>query len=179
MSPRPRLLLMRGLPSCGKSTRARELAGDAGVVFEFDSYFVGSDGVFRWRPHLRPKVRRALLAEMRKAADARTPVIVMDDDNGTGTTTRAAVLYCLSRGYTVKFEEPQTPWWREIRKLLVHRRRNSRALLRWAQKLSLLNRGTHGVSAREIARRMGKWPLDLTVKDICLGRIQQRDRTAA
>ena len=38
--------LMRGLPACGKSHRARRLAGPDGVVLETDAYFytqVGDD----------------------------------------------------------------------------------------------------------------------------------------
>src|SRR5687768_12834933 len=31
--------LMRGLPSCGKSTTAKKLAGDTGVICETDEYF--------------------------------------------------------------------------------------------------------------------------------------------
>lgn len=31
--------LMRGLPACGKSHRAKRLAGDKGIVLETDQYF--------------------------------------------------------------------------------------------------------------------------------------------
>lgn len=68
MEQRPVLVLMRGLPSCGRSTTARELAAADGVVLEFDRYFhdhVGEDSArFDWRPELRPVARARRVYEI-------------------------------------------------------------------------------------------------------------------
>ena len=54
--------LMRGLPACGKSHRARRLAGADGVVLETDQYFytqVGEDpGHYDYDKELLPRARQ-------------------------------------------------------------------------------------------------------------------------
>lgn len=40
--------ILRGVSGCGKSTFAKILAGDTGVICSADDYFVGEDGVYRF-----------------------------------------------------------------------------------------------------------------------------------
>jgi len=162
-----KLILMRGLPSCGKTTRAKELAGDAGVALEFDEYFytqVGTDpSRYDWsRKRLSDarewNVERATLA----LALGLSPV-VLDDDNGLGQTTRRVVRAALEHGYVIEFQEPRTPWWREIRELLRDKRANKQALEIWASKLTGLSRATHRVPFESFLRRIERWQDELTV----------------
>ncbi len=66
--------LMRGLPACGKSYTARELAGDTGVVLETDQYFyahVGEDPArYDFSQDLLPEARRWNFERFRRATEA-------------------------------------------------------------------------------------------------------------
>lgn len=46
-----KVYIMRGIPGSGKSTRARELAGDLGVIHSTDDYFM-VNGKYRFNPKL-------------------------------------------------------------------------------------------------------------------------------
>lgn len=44
-----KLVIVRGIPGSGKSTRAKQIADEIGAKhFEADMYFVGADGVYRF-----------------------------------------------------------------------------------------------------------------------------------
>ena len=178
----PRLILLRGLPSAGKSTLARSLTRESGTWIEFDLYFhteVGSDpDRYDWSNRLLPDARAWNIDRLRQAVDRREDPIVLDDDNGLGRTTGASVAYAVEHGYEVEFREPDTPWWRLVRQLLQNKDANAEALDRWAYKLAVLNRGTHRVSASSMRRRMDRWRDEITVEEI-LARQEARVRTSS
>lgn len=157
------LLLLRGLPSSGKSTRARELVAEAGVVFEFDEYFTTRQG-FEWSSAHLDDAREWHVERVQSALEQGLSPIVLDDDNGLGRTTRRCVRLALAQGYRIEFREPSSPWWQEIRRLLADKHANRANLERWAAKLAGLNRSTHRVSAASILRRMQRWQTSLTVE---------------
>ncbi len=156
-----KLLLMRGLPSCGKSTRAKELVADGGLVFEFDEYFytqVGTDSKrYDWSRSRLDDAREWNVARICSALDRGDSPIVLDDDNGLGQTTRRCVKHAVQLGYQIEFREPTSPWWREIRELLRDKNTNREALASWANKLTGLSRGTHRVSYESFLRRIERW----------------------
>jgi adenylate kinase family enzyme len=45
------LVLMRGLPGSGKSTKARKIAGEVGVIYSTDDFFM-IDGKYIYNPKL-------------------------------------------------------------------------------------------------------------------------------
>jgi hypothetical protein len=62
---------MRGLPACGKSHRAKRLAGDSGIVLETDHYFytqVGSDtSSYDFDKNLLPAARQWIFTKFRQS----------------------------------------------------------------------------------------------------------------
>lgn len=164
------MILMRGLPSCGKSTTARRLVENGGVVLEFDEYFylhVGSNPKrYDWDSHLLPAARRHFYGRIKDAVDAQTSRIVIDNDNTLHRSTAAYVSYADAQGYVVEFREPDSPWWRAIRELLDDKERHAADLRRWASKLALMSRATHRVPFDTFQRRIAQWQSDLTVADI-------------
>ncbi len=170
---RKRLVLMRGLPSCGKSWTAKRIAEDEqGVVLEFDSFFEvqsedGSGGVrFVWDREKLNEAGQAHMREVRGAIDAGVSPIVVDDDHRPGSSNKALVAYALMNRYAVEFAEPDSDWWKTIKALLEDKHANAEALGRWAQKLCLLNRETHGVELRTFVSRMERWIPDLSPLDL-------------
>ena len=168
-----RLVLMRGLPSSGKSWTARRIASEeGGEVFEFDAFFerAGSPGAstpeFHWSRSALPQARRAQFRLVREAVDAGVSPIVADDDHRPGPTAKAISSYALSRGYKIEFREPDSPWWLALRPLLENKPAHTRELGTWAQKLCRLNASTHRVSLASFVARIERWNPDLTLLDI-------------
>lgn len=163
--------LMRGLPGCGKSHRAKRLAGDEGVVLETDEYFytqVGEDpSRYDYDHDLLPTARKWNLARFREAVLQGVSPIVVDRGNGLNPETRAYADFAVSHGYAVELAEPDSPWWQELRVLLKYRRSVDEELLDlWARRLADVTRETHRVPAKTIRRWMAAWRPDLTVEQI-------------
>src|SRR5262245_42224047 len=117
--------LMRGLPSCGKSFTARRLAGTAGVVCETDEYFytqIGNDPArYDYGANHLPAARRWNLERFRHAASAGVSPIVVDRGNGRNAETVEYINIARRHGYRVELQEPESPWWQEIRALLAEK----------------------------------------------------------
>lgn len=168
-----RLILMRGLPSCGKSWTARRIAADeGGVVFEFDAFFErvrsesGGQRKFHWSRSALPQARRSQFALVREAVDAGISPVVADDDHRPGPTAKAISSYALSRGYEIEFREPDSAWWRALRPLLADKQAHTRELGAWAQKLCRLSAAHHRVPLASFVARIERWDSELTLIDI-------------
>ena len=162
--------LMRGLPSCGKSFKAKELAADGGVICETDEYFytqVGNDPAkYNYRHELQQAACDWNFQRFCKAVDEGITPVIVDRGNSRSLESQRYVRYAVEHGYRVELVEPQTWWWQEIRVLLKYRRLTRPALYEWAEKLSEMSRETHRVPASTIRDWMDGWKWDLTVDDI-------------
>lgn len=172
MSSTSRILyLMRGLPGCGKSHRARRLAGDSGTVLETDEYFytqVGKDSSsYDYDKDLLPAARAWIFARMQGAITRGISPIVIDRGNGLNSETREFALYATEKGYQVQLAEPDSSWWLELRVLLKYKEFVSDMLFdEWAEKLSAITKDSHRVPASTIRGWMKHWLHDLTVQQI-------------
>jgi AAA domain len=172
-SPRKRLILMRGLPSCGKSWTAQRIAKrESGLVLEFDSFFEqdpsGNEekARFAWDRSRRKEARQWILSRAIAAIESGTSPIVMDDDHRPGATAKALAAHAMLHGYQVEFAEPESPWWSEIKPLLNDRKSHRTELAEWARKLSLLSRSTHNVSYSTFLARIERWDPELELLDL-------------
>lgn len=163
--------LMRGLPGCGKSHRAKRLAGIHGLVLETDEYFFTQVGIdssqYDFDKTLLPAARAWNLGRLRDAMTADISPIVIDRGNGLNPETREFATCAADHGYEVELAEPDSPWWQELRVLLKYREYVSDALFdAWAQRLAESTRDHHRVPAGTIRNWMRHWKHDLTVEDI-------------
>lgn len=163
--------LMRGLPACVKSHRARRLAGTSGIVLETDQYFytqVGHDPAhYDYQESLLPAARRWNFARYEEAISRQFSPIVIDRGNGLNEETYRYARYAVEHAYQVQLCEPDSPWWQELRVLLKYQAQLDPAVLdRWAERLAAKSRQTHRVPAATIRRWMHKWRWDLTVEAI-------------
>ena len=162
--------LMRGLPACGKSTTARTLAGEAGVVLETDEYFythVGTDSHrYDYREDLLPAARDWNFDRFVGAVAAGVSPIVVDRGNGRNRETYRYARHAVDHGYRVELKEPDSPWWAEIRELLTDVPANRERLYEWAAFLAEKSRATHRVPVATIRKWIDGWKADLTVQDI-------------
>ena len=162
--------LMRGLPACGKSYAARQLAADGGVVLETDEYFhemVGCDPAqYDYDAGLLPAARQWNFERFRQCiAEGRTPIVV-DRGNGLTKETQRYAAYAVERGYRVELREPASSWWRELRSLLEDKTGHREELDQWSWRLAELSRATHHVPRATIERWLAAWIFDLTVEKI-------------
>ena len=164
------LVLMIGLPSCGKTTKSRKIVREGDALFEFDQFFyteVGSDPEsYDWSRKLMGEAKRWNLDRIFGALDAGVSRVIVDSDNQAHSFTKLYVERAVNLGYDVVFCEPDTTWWQEIRRLLRDKKANAEPLERWAEKLSSMSRGTHRVGVETFRRRIRRWIPDITADHI-------------
>ena len=163
--------LMRGLPGCGKSNRARRLAGDAGVVVEADRYFyteVGSDPQeYSYREELLPACQEWSFEQFTRVIEQGISPVVVDRGNALHPETRRYAVHAVEHGYAVEIAEPDSLWWQEIRVLLKYKKYVDDEIFdRWAQELSRTTRNTQQVDPAIIRMRVDHWRDNLQVQDI-------------
>lgn len=80
MSSKKDAIIMRGGPGTGKSTRAKDLAGEEGVIHSTDNYFY-QDGVYAFDPsHLREYHERNFAAFC-ESLEQGVPTVICDNTN--------------------------------------------------------------------------------------------------
>lgn len=96
------LYILRGIPGCGKSTLAKNLAGGTGVICEADNYFVSDvDGIYRY------DIKKIGLAHgwckdiCRNALEAKIPVVVVSNTNVNPKDFAAYKDMAVAAGYQV------------------------------------------------------------------------------
>lgn len=167
--PLATVYLMRGLPSCGKSTTARQIAGDHGVVLETDAFFYRRQGGrlrYCYDSSQLETAREWNLKRYQQALQEDLSPLVVDRGNGLNAESRIYATLALQHGYRVEICEPDSPWWREIRVLLRYRPDTDPVLDAWADALAELSRQTHSVPRDVIRSWMNSWVDDVTVQDI-------------
>lgn len=168
--PQRIVYMMLGLPSCGKSTTGKKLAGETGIVCETDEYFltqVGDDPTsYDWDDDLIDEARRWNFERYEQALDDGIFPIVLDRGTRPNGYARRAAKMALDRGYRVTLAEPESPWWQEIKVLLRYRPWTDPVLRDWADELARLSRRTHRVPADIIYERMSDWDTDFTMDDV-------------
>ena len=109
------VFLMRGLPSCGKSRRARELVGAMGLVCETDEFFHTQVGAqadkYDYDADRQQEARDWNYRRFTEAVDAGVCRIAVDRGNGLNLETQRYARYAVDRAYTVLLAEPDSPWW--------------------------------------------------------------------
>jgi hypothetical protein len=155
--------LMRGLPACGKSYRAKELAGSDGVVCETDSYFVANDGSYVYRKNELQDARDWNYAQFCDAVNRGVRPIVVDRGNGLHDETLRFVKYALAHQYRVELAEPTSPWWPKVKAAI--RSGDESRIKTWARRLARKQQSTHRVSEKRILRRMKRWNPDITIEN--------------
>ncbi|MDH3584079.1 MAG: ATP-binding protein [Phycisphaerae bacterium] len=162
--------MMRGLPSCGKSTTARKLAGERGLVLETDQYFyteVGEDPTrFNYKAELMEDARQWNFERFKQAVREGQRLIVVDRGNSLNLESHVYARFAADRGYTVRLTEPDSPWWQELKVLLKYKQVTKPVLEKWALQLYKLSRRTHRVPISTIRRWMFRWKWNVTIEDI-------------
>jgi len=165
------LIIMRGLPWTGKSYRAKELAGDDGLIFSTDDYWYevnkpDKPDEYSFNPRFLGAAHKWNILRAQRAIDIATPLIIIDNTNTTASEPQPYVQYADWQEYKICIEEPTSERWQEIAQLLTRKRDNKKELKQWAEKLAEGSKETHKVPAWAIERMMWRWQCGLTVEQI-------------
>ena len=156
------LILMRGGASSGKSTRARELAGDNGVILSTDEFWYKmvdpqEPDKYSFKPHLLSEAHLWNQRRAQKYIEEGHPKVIIDNTNIRLFEMMAYVRYSVPQDYDLQVAEPTSPHWLEIRPLLHDKRGNRDTLQEWSHKLAKLSEATHNVPAYAIMRMLWNW----------------------
>ncbi len=140
-------------------------------MLETDEYLyteVGNDPAsYNYREESLLDARAWNLARFRRAVAKQISPIIVDRGNGLNPETRCYAIYSVDNGYSVQLQEPDSPWWQELRVLLKYKQHIDDKLSdAWAAKLAEATRKTHRVPRSTILRWISRWKYDLTVEDI-------------
>jgi predicted kinase len=156
------LIIMRGLPATGKSYRAKELAGDTGLIYSTDEYWYRilkpeQPEVYSFNPHFLSDAHHWNQQRTFRSIERGEPLIIIDNTNVTIEAIQPYIEYACPQDYKIKVEEPTSPWWLEIRQLLFNKRQNKKEIKEWAIELGEKSKLTHKVPAWSIERMMWRW----------------------
>ena len=117
-----KLIIMRGLPSSGKSTKAKEILEEGGVIFSTDDYWfteVGDDPTqYDFRFDQLGKAHVWNQDRARLAMQTKVSQVIIDNTNITKKDFAAYLAAAEEYGYSVQYVEPNSPHWIALRKLM-------------------------------------------------------------
>ena len=151
------LIIMRGIPSSGKSYLANELAGEAGGVFSADDYHIDPETKeYNWKPENVKKAHQWNHDRVKQAIEQGQNPIVIDNTHTRKwelVALKPLVMLAQNNGYNVRIEEPNPNWFH------------------WdtafdADALFERNKKTHNVPHESIKRMIDNYEHNITVDDI-------------
>lgn len=174
------VVLMRGIQGTGKSYEARRIAGDEGVVCETDLFLRQLKKEKVPKKDRMNEARKLNFKQFKKQVSRGEKLIVVDRGNGRGKWTKKYVVEAIKNDYNVKFAEPTSEAWKEIKILLKYKGAESidAILLSWSHKLAAVQTNTHNVKAAKIYKSMMNFDINLTLEDIINYRPKKKKKTA-
>lgn len=162
--PRKRglLVLMRGLPSAGKSYEANKiLEKHGGVIVSADHYWGKTLEEYKANfcfEKLFVAHRTAQVRSARAMFKGESPVIV-DNTNIKHDEMFTYIAYAMRYGYGVAVAEPTSEWWQDIRVWLTDKDKYKVELENVVT--DLVNKNQHGVPSETFQKMINGWESDL------------------
>jgi hypothetical protein len=159
---------MRGVFSSGKSTRAKELAGEIGRIIEVDTFYYkrNEDGVNDFSISDVRKAQKHAYRELKRAMKSGIYPIIIDRDNRPDRYTKKMMHRVIRSGYIPKLAEPTSELWKDLRIMLENKNSDDTSCFEEiAHQLYILNQETHKVSFEGILKRIMTWPVNVTIDD--------------
>ena len=144
-------IIMRGLPGSGKSTLAKQLAGETGKQFASDDYFMDEQGNYNFDIDKLPQAHQWNYDRIEDAIKEGISPVIVDNTNVTMedlTYLKPYIKLAMSKGYSIRIEEPNTPWFKNM------------------DIDELTRKNSHGVPREVIEDKVNNWVPDVNVNDI-------------
>ncbi len=146
------LVLMRGTSGSGKSFKAKQIAGESGVICSADDFFMEKGkGEYAFDPSLLGQAHQQCQNRATEALKQGKSPVVIDNTNTRlweMKQLKPIVQLAQSLGYFVRIEEPETEWWKS---------RNID---------EMVNKNSHGVPREAIEKMVNRFDEDISVDDI-------------
>jgi len=146
--------ILRGLPGSGKSTKAKNLAGELGQVFSADDYFcINEEGEYRFDGDQLGLAHQWNQRRSLEAIKANIPIVVIDNTNTTLREIKSYIPHiklAQKMGYEVSIQEPDTEWAMDVEELF--------------------KRGTHNVPEEHLKKMLNRYVKGVTVEDILVSK---------
>lgn len=140
-----KMILMRGLPGSGKSYRAKELAGENGVVLSTDDFFM-VDGQYKFAPKFLPAAHAWNQQNADLIMASKVETVVIDNTNTQLWEMRPYVELATKHGYDIEIRHSCTPWATDAEECF--------------------KRNTHGVPLEAIKRMRDRYQVVNDIKEI-------------
>ena len=154
------LVIMRGLPGSGKSHLAKQLS-EGGSLISTDNapdLYEEIDGVQVFHPEKLHQAHRYALQQAITEMKKGTSPIVIDNTNVKAWEIKPYVEMGLKHGYSIKYQEPQSPWWTEnFKENMTNEEKDNLAKI-------LSEKNEHGVLYEGIRKRLNAWDYDINNK---------------
>ncbi len=142
-------IIMRGMSGAGKSFLAKQLAGATGQQFAADDYFMDEQGNYNWSGDRVQAAHQWNHKRIIEAINQDVSPVIMDNTNISKwdlKQSKPLIEYAESMGYTVRIEEANTPWAKDVNELA--------------------KKNQHGLTVKMLEKQLRKWYPDPTVEDI-------------
>lgn len=106
------MIIMRGLPGSGKSSLAKELVGDTGLICSSDT-FMTEGRQYKFRPERLAETHEACQRLAAQACRANISPVVIDNTNIKKGHINPYLKIAKKFGYKVEYRQPETPWARD------------------------------------------------------------------
>lgn len=160
------LIIMRGVPSSGKSTRAKELAnGNEDIIFSADKFW-GEDYVNNFDLTKIGLAHNFCQNNCRRAMQKQIPLVIVDNTNIKKREIIPYLKMAERYEYKLKIEEPTSEWWLNLRKLLNDKEGNKKEINKIIKFLFEKSKETHAVPIGVIERMIYSFDLNLTVESL-------------
>lgn len=105
-----RLVIMRGLPGSGKSTKAAQIQPENGYRCSADDYHINEDGVYDWKPENVHNAHKWCQSKCHTLMVQGIPLIVIDNTNIKKRDFQFYLDQAALHGYTVEYAQSDTEW---------------------------------------------------------------------
>lgn len=146
------LYIMRGVSGSGKSYKAKQLAGESGVICSADDFFIEKgEGEYAFDPSLLGQAHQQCQDRTIAALKQGNSPVIIDNTNTRlweMKKLKPIIRLAQSLGYNVRIEEPETEWW-ESRNID-----------------EMVNKNSHGVPREAIEKMVSRYDENITMNDI-------------
>jgi predicted kinase len=166
---RKTLILMRGVPSSGKSYRAKQLANnDLSIIFSADLFFgtTKEEYIRNWNREKLYSAHCWCQDGVLQAMRANKPLVIVDNTNTTIKEMRPYAKMAADYGYEIRIEEPTSSWWLEHVAYLNDKNQHKDKIEAFAQLLTEKNKETHGVPYETLLAMLNRYHINVTPLDL-------------
>lgn len=153
------LIIMRGLPSCGKSYVAEQLAAGKNVICSADHFFgkTPKEYVANFSPDKLAQAHAACQEKARKLMSEKSEIVIIDNTNCSSREYATYIEMANEYGYEYRFEYPTSKWWKSIFPHLNTRAKNWDILNKMAMEIAKRSEKSHKVPYETIQIMMDRW----------------------